>query len=76
LGSTISEKSKDEISSQNKNIDNTEEKPAWVLAQAGIAGFNKITNSELKVEKNRVQNKTRIAFNSKFFSFSTQVSNN
>jgi hypothetical protein len=52
---------------------NVTETPAWAIAQAGITGFNKITNSELKVEKNQDGDKTKIAFNSKYFSFSTQV---
>ena len=52
---------------------NVTETPAWAIAQAGISGFNKITNSELKVEKNQDGDKTKIAFNSKYFSFSTQV---
>lgn len=49
------------------------ENPAWTIAQAGITGFNRITNSEFKVEKNPDGDKTKIAFNSKYFSFSTQV---
>jgi hypothetical protein len=47
----------------------------WELAQAGINGFNKISNAELKVEKSEKENKTKIAFNSKYFSFSTQLNN-
>lgn len=48
----------------------------WEIAQAGISGLNKITNTELSVEKKQNKNKTKIAFNSRYFSFSTNVNKN
>ncbi len=47
----------------------------WQLAQAGISELNKVTNAEFKVVELEKQNKTKIAFNSRLFSFSTNVKN-
>ncbi len=60
----------------NNQENNKDESSAWMLAQAGIAGINRITNTEIKVEKSKEGNKTIIAFNSKYFAFSTQMNNN
>jgi len=45
----------------------------WQLAQVGISEINKVTNTRIKVEEFEKQNKTKIAFNSRLFSFSTSV---
>lgn len=47
----------------------------WNVAQAGISGFNKITNAKIKVEKKETNQKTKIQFESKYFAFSTNVKN-
>lgn len=61
------------ISNQTENRNLKNKDTVWKLAQAGISGLNKITNSELTVNKTKKGDRTKIAFNSKLFSFSTQV---
>lgn len=43
------------------------------LAQTGLEGLGKLTNTKLKIKKTEQGDKTKIAFNSKFISFSTQI---
>lgn len=51
------------------------DKNEWIkkVAQEGIKQFSKITNTELIIEKEEKNEKTKIAFNSKYFAFSTQL---
>lgn len=45
----------------------------WKLAQASINGINMLTSTDLALKKKETNEKTRIAFNSKHFSFSVPI---
>jgi len=64
------------VSNQKENRNPKNKDAVWKLAQAGISELNKITNSELTINRTKKRDKTKVAFNSKLFSFSTQVNKN
>jgi len=66
------------LKANNENNQRTHENisdnsKVWQIAQAGITGINKFTNAELSVQKDESMKKTKIEFQSKYFSFSTNV---
>lgn len=43
------------------------------VADAGLSGVNKLTNGKLVIHKSKNEQKTKIALNTRYFAFSTQV---
>jgi len=73
----ISNTMEDDLHSANLEVvpseDDSKKSLLWNLTQAGIKGITKLTNTELTVEKAANDDKTKIAFNSRYFAFTTQV---
>jgi|GEM_PF-6542857 len=61
--------------SKAKDIDEKESlnSKLWNITQVGISGISKLTKTEIIVENEEKKQKTKIAFNSRYFAFSTSV---
>jgi hypothetical protein len=61
--------------SKTKHLDEKESlnSKLWNITQVGISGISKLTKTEIIIKNEEERQKTKIAFNSRYFAFSTSV---